>query len=387
MSKAVSLFSLLLLAFTISNAQSKVATATIPRTPTRINDNSAEPQLGIKLHFKSMARLAPMGFAATSLKSIPHWNSSFTYKGSTYPYIMVGRGPSGNATTSVNTVFLPISFYFEEFVDSSGHHIVISPSSFMTKFATSPNFESASYGTGFTQFGDAVQRAEFWHHQSGSWHTLLNAPAVRSTVQVKVPKGMAQLFQTQSGTIFALMDEDFFNSVLQSVADHSALQTNQFAIALTANTFLYSNGNINACCVLGFHTAYQTSSTSTGVSVQTLAWASWISHGIFQNPGVLDVMALSHEISEWMNDPFASNNTPPWEFPDGSGCQNDLETGDPVEVLPHPTFPVTLHGFTYHPQTEALFQWFARVKPSTAFDRAYTYPDLTALTSPATACQ
>jgi hypothetical protein len=77
-----------------------------------------------------------------------------------------------------------------------------------------------------------------------------------------------------------------------------------------------------------------------------------------------------------------NNATPIWVGPNGL-CQNNLETGDVVEGLPNATFPMTIGGFTYHPQNEALLQWFAGVTPSSALGGAYSYPDTSVLTSPA----
>lgn len=52
---------------------------------------------------------------------------------------------------------------------------------------------------------------------------------------------------------------------------------------------------------------------------------------------------MSHEISESFNDPFLNNITPRSQFRGEPGvCQRNLETGDPVEVLAHPAFPMTL---------------------------------------------
>jgi len=61
-----------------------------------------------------------------------------------------------------------------------------------------------------------------------------------------------------------------------------------------------------------------------------------------------------------------------------------------LEVLSHATVSIPIHvesiNFTYHPQTEALLQWFEEISPSDALGGAYSYPDTTALTSPATHC-
>ena len=103
----------------------------------------------------------------------------------------------------------------------------------------------------------------------------------------------------------------------------------------------------------------------------------------------LNLTALSHEIAETYNDPFVAsdgvhNITPWWLAPNGL-CQNDLETGDVIETLPNSLFPITLNThsgpFTYHPQNEALLQWFASETPSSAFGGAYSFPDMTVLTS------
>ena len=101
--------------------------------------------------------------------------------------------------------------------------------------------------------------------------------------------------------------------------------------------------------------------------------------------------ALSHEISESFNDPFVNNIVPRWQFPGEPGaCQGNLETGDPIEVLKNGTVASPIRTaasiFVYHPQTEALLQWFEELTPSNALDGAYSYPDTTALTAPATHC-
>jgi hypothetical protein len=111
-------------------------------------------------------------------------------------------------------------------------------------------------------------------------------------------------------------------------------------------------------------------------------YSSWISPGLFGE--FQDVTALSHEIAETYNDPFVvsdsvHNLTPWWLAPNGN-CQNSLETGDVIEGLPSATFPIFLNGFTYHPQNEALLQWFEFESPSSALGGAYSYPNTSTLT-------
>jgi hypothetical protein len=99
----------------------------------------------------------------------------------------------------------------------------------------------------------------------------------------------------------------------------------------------------------------------------------------------LDVTGLSHEVSETFNDPFVvsdgTHNLTPWWLSPNGNCQDDLEVGDVIEGLPRQTFPITMpNGFTYHPQTEALLQWFEFEAQSSALNGAYSYPDILSLT-------
>lgn len=120
--------------------------------------------------------------------------------------------------------------------------------------------------------------------------------------------------------------------------------------------------------------------------VQTYIYTSWTTPSIF-TADLLDVDTLSHEVSEWMNDPFTNNVVPPWlAVGPGPFCQGTLETGDVVEELPAADIPVPLNGVTYHVQTEALLPWFERQSPSTAAAGAYSYPDTSLVTSVAQDC-
>jgi len=114
-------------------------------------------------------------------------------------------------------------------------------------------------------------------------------------------------------------------------------------------------------------------------------YSSWISNGLF-GFGFEDVTATSHEIAEAFDDPFVDNETPWWLSTDPffgfSLCQNNLETGDVIEILTSNTvFSVQMNGRTYHPQNEALFPWFAFQSPSPALNGSYSFPDETTLTA------
>jgi hypothetical protein len=193
----------------------------------------------------------------------------------------------------------------------------------------------------------------------------------------------------------------FFNSVFSNAVVNDINggndTTDAFNLQLYPNTALFSidsNGNrFNGdCCVLGFHT-YFNDPTVSPQPRWIVAFASWISPGLF-GAGFQDVTGLSHEVSEAYNDPFVNTAVPTWQFPGqpaGSKvCQGNLETGDPVEVLPDATVAIPLKDngkiYTFHPQTEALLQWFTQGPASNAIDGAFSYPDENALTKSAVPC-
>jgi hypothetical protein len=169
------------------------------------------------------------------------------------------------------------------------------------------------------------------------------------------------------------------------------ITTKDISTFLFPNTYLFEGTTAN-CCILGFHSYdFEYGDASNGFTERrfVMNYSSWISPGIFGG-GFADVTAHSHEIAETFNDPFVASNgiqniTPWWLAPNGN-CQNNLETGDVIEGLSHAVYPVTLttggHPFTYHPQNEALLQWFEFESPSSALGGAYSYPNTNVLTAP-----
>jgi hypothetical protein len=360
------------------------------RLPIQVGSGYLESQ-GAKMGSRSMNKMTPSGKAAMQQQqviTVPNWSGSFTYQGTAFPYTMVGNNPAQGGTTFFFTQLIPISFFFDEFVDQNGNNIVISASPIVSPFVNSPNFEPASYTSGFTQLGDAIQRAEFFNAAQPNWHNILLRPQMLTPVQVEVPVGSSVVLQSsENGVIFALIDFNFMVSQLNTILQLEPINAGALAIALTHNALFYDGTPAN-CCTLGFHTAFENGTLGNRTLVQTLAFANWTDEGIFVNTQIADVISISHEIAEWMNDPFVNNIVPTWTDPNGDGgCQNLLEVGDPVEGLPNPAFPVTIDGFTYHPQTVALLPWFSRpAKNTLSIGGAFSYPNTTTLTSPSQPC-
>ena len=69
-----------------------------------------------------------------------------------------------------------------------------------------------------------------------------------------------------------------------------------------------------------------------------------------------DVSALSHEIGEWVDDPFVNNHV---------HCHDNslMEDGDPLENNSnYGAFPYSLGGFTYHLQSLVFIGYFGAPK-------------------------
>jgi hypothetical protein len=119
------------------------------------------------------------------------------------------------------------------------------------------------------------------------------------------------------------------------------------------------------CCVLGYHNAYKPNLAS----IQTYSLSEYDNSTTF-GKGVQDISALSHEVAEWMDDPYVNNPTPSWghtgQVP---GCQSNLEVGDPLSGT---VFSDPLNGYNYHPQELAFFSWFYHQSPSVGAGRMYS---------------
>jgi hypothetical protein len=267
-------------------------------------------------------------------------------------------------------------------------------------------FSNANYSSSPvpTQITDAVQRAEFGNNAKPDWHTLL-APSVKPAETMVLPRGSYQFALNADGSccLFVLINAATFDgklfpqnpagpdntSIIGQAEVAGNVTTKDVSTFLFPNAFLFV-GSVNNCCILGFHTfdfepgnAINLPANGNLPRFFVLNYSSWISPGLFGG-GFQDVTAHSHEIAETFNDPFVGfdgihNITPFWLNPAGQ-CQDLMEDGDVIEDLPNATFPVTINGFTYHPQNEALLPWFEFEKNSSAIDNAYSYPDETVLT-------
>ncbi|HZR64374.1 MAG TPA: hypothetical protein VFA85_04450 [Terriglobales bacterium] len=321
-------------------------------------------------------------------------------------YTIAGNRPESGGSTVFNAPIIPVSLDLLDFDGSvrvvNGHRLHVSAEQFVRPAVRSPIFQLSDYTSSEvpTQFPDSVQRAQFYDTMQPDWHTLLK-PAVKTARTMSIPRGAYYFALNNDGSCcaFVLVDIDVFSNLLfppsvkdvstpVGAAEHAGdITTRDISTFLFPNTFLYLRHNPDDCCVLGFHTYdFEPGNASNNFREKryVLNFSSWISPGLF-GPGFEDVTALSHEITESLNDPFVGSDgvhgITPWWLSQNGNCQDDFEVGDVIEGLPDSTIAIKTRGRTYHPQNEALLQWFEFQSPSTALGGAYSYPNQSVLTS------
>lgn len=333
--------------------------------------------------------------------------------GSDFRFTMVGNDPRLGCTTVIPAQIAEVDLALLNADGSLFKTVPFAP--FETLTLESPNFEPLNYRSGKgIQYSDAVHRAQFFHNKGADWHTLL-IPRVVDRVTISVPTFVNVQFPDGSihsarayftgtaadGSTFVLMLDSLFNFFFDNLVINEInagnFTTNGISFNMFPNTYLFSLNQNNpntpgGCCVLGFHTYFRDNVFPQ--SRWVTQYASWISPGIFGNNSFQDVTALSHETAEIFGDPFINNPAPRWQFPgqpaNSMVCQGNLEEGDPIEVLPNLTFPITAKEgafkFIYHPQNIPLLQWFEMGTTSSAIDGAFSFPDETVLPHSAVPC-
>jgi hypothetical protein len=345
----------------------------------------------------SAAKAPPATFAAT----LPTWSYSWkaAKDGSTYTGAIVGNDFfTSNARTIVPTVIIPVvlnisqngtTYTFDPTAPDPG--CLGTGNTALTLLTASPLFGVTDFringvDVGATQYGDAQLRAEAWNYvqaNGGGYHVLLS-PIIGPKLTVSVTAGGALGYDSgvcgsNTGSVNApgylgAIDVNLIDSQLQSFIEQQVLTPGELPVFLLYNSGMYSPGVSGT--ILGYH-----SLLSNG---QTYAVANFDGRNQTWFEGVADVATASHEISEWLNDPWGSNPTPGWgNVGQVLGvCQNNLEVGDPLSgtLMPAATMP---NGFKYHLQELAFFSWFYG---GPSFGAGGSYSTNGTFTAPAPAC-
>ena len=288
--------------------------------------------------------------------------------GTTYGFTIVGGAPwaGGAGTTTISTQVIPV------IVTDGASHDVYDPTAAnggcgesvapVTGMLTGPLLQNRRWYAGSTYVGTdeytgAQMREEFWSwaHPGGSspgYHVRLagSYPAVDHVTF----NGGTELYPGTCNQLeeFPISSWDSFvqGTLFPALAAYGVNATT-FPVFLFKNVVFTDGG----CCILGYHSAF-----GSGGNTYTYGNADYVTDGLFGASN--DLAVASHEISEWENDPFVNNPTPPWgHIGQVSGCQGNLETGDPLTGTVFAVNGNTTPGSsvpTYHMQELAFWGWF-----------------------------
>ena len=315
------------------------------------------------------AALRAQPFAGTPIRD---FSRNITDGASTFKYTMIGKDPfvvQAKPKTTIKTYLQPVRFQF-----SNGHFWdptlgdSCDATSAVTRTQSSPIFVAQPWSFGGTSVGnaqyvDAVQRAGFYDQTKPTginpgYHVKL-ALITLPKLTINVPNGSAAEGTISCGNgILGAVEINYWDNLVQNTLlpnmAAQGLTLKDFPLFLFGNVVMFA-GSPGNCCILGYHFA-----KGSGASFQSYGNAMYDNTSAFSGSG--DVSVLTHEVSEWMDDPNGVNPTKPWgNIGQVVGCQNNLETGDPLSGTVKTD---VLNGKTYHVQELAFYSWFYHQNPS-----------------------
>lgn len=297
--------------------------------------------------------------------NLPQWTFNWTssYNNRNYASVILGGNPStSNATTTIEVGIIPIKMVYgasngnKTFdPNTTGEFGTMSTTQMINSsliFQNLVDYNQGGTDLGTTQYEDAYMRGTWWGSvkTNTKYHVILKT-LIGPEQTFTVPAADGNVIPNPwSGIPTGTADINWFDSQLQTVlAKYSCtkikepcISPNVLPLFVTENVYLTEGG----CCIGGYHSA-----NGPQPSGQTYSYSTSIQQAsteVFSQ----DVGALSHEIGEWLMDPFTDNASP---------CPSNsiLEIGDPLETGPNfGDYAYTVKGFTYHPQDLVFITWF-----------------------------
>jgi hypothetical protein len=351
-------------------------------------------------------------------RTIPHWSFAYTdpTNGTSYTTTMVGSDPRQDGSTTVKTEIIPLEFDFvaagqDLSAVSALYGYTATPVNWQAdptagtlsdvdKTLASPIFQNNTYdpdlGGDTGQYGDVFMRAQF-NKIGSSYHVNIANQSVLPKQTIAVPASQGVAYQRVSGAVAGIVESTWFSTTLQQLIESLHIDATTVPIFLTHNVLLFGgHDNYTNCCTLGYHGAAMPLGNGAGQAngkgnnaVQTFIYAAYTTPNTYTGfspttsptRGLSDIHALSHEVAEWLDDPFVDNAVQPWQTPTAPqyGCTSVLETGDPVVGVWFPLAgnPDADANHLWHPEDEVNANWFTRDGTSplglNSWDGRYTF--------------
>jgi len=289
---------------------------------------------------------------------------------------MVGTDPKlGSKTTVIPTLIIPLRFVFPDGQVFDSSTDLVDGQTPIQGIINSPIFKNYNFvlggrNVGNTQYADAFQRANFWDSvgsKSRDYHVLLSQPTVLPTQTIIVPDGLGFYdFDGTTGLPLPSVDRGFMVAQILPILTAANVNASQLPIMVW--------GAVDSGRGSGYHGAQFING-----NLQTFIGTSYHSQATLG--GIIpDTYPLSHEIIEWLDDPFVTNFTPGWNSAyisenlqcDSRHALDLLETGDPVETIDEGVVSLNGGQFTYH-VTEGMFiDFYTRARRSRSINGQYS---------------
>jgi hypothetical protein len=327
---------------------------------------------------KSIAEIAGLAAAAATPTTIPLWTGTGAPNFPGDQFMMVGLDPTvphKNPVSTIKAQVIPVKFIFSNsLVFDPTKKDACTPQPALTMVQNSPIFKPVTLTVGGTllgtaQFESLFQRGNFWAFTgpgkiNPKYEVNLTYSAL-SEVTVNVQGGLTA---TGPCDTLGLIEKNawnnlLLNTILPQLASHG-VGPGTLPIFLFYNVAMYDVTPQN-CCILGYHHAF----LDSAMHLNTYSVVDYDESGAF-GKSVQDIIIMSHEIGEWMDDPTGVNPTPAWgNIGQVTGCQNNLEVGDPLSgTVEIPSNAKTV----YHVQDLAFKSWFYHDAVSTGVNGWYS---------------
>jgi hypothetical protein len=304
------------------------------------NDTGPRPMFAVIPHLKTnLKSAATSSFPAT-------WNYTYSSGGASYTEAWIGANPSSATSQTVPVYIIPLKLVWTPTggTATTEDATPIVPNIIASPIFTPMDFKFGKTDIGTTQYEDAFAKANVWSigGSATGYHVLLGKPTVTKTQTITVPAKQGSTLSA-FGITALIANINWFDPHMQLLIKKLKIPANALPIFVTTQTYLTGGAPVaNNCCIGGYH--------SVDPAGQPYSHFTFIQQsGAFSQ----DVSALSHELGEWIDDPYTNNNSPCGIYEVGDPLERDANYGD---------YPYTLNGVTYHLQDLALLPYFGGPK-------------------------
>jgi hypothetical protein len=303
----------------------------------------------------------------------PNFKSAIKIGNKSYPFSMVGANPflKGAKPATITVPIIPVILTFSDgyTLDPTTSNDCTGALSAVDAVLGSPIFQDVDWGEGVgRQYVEQVRRWEFWSYTGpgklNAGYSVRIAPLLLDPITVPVDAAAGHVETAHCGALGHLQGdalEAFLHSQVFPQFPKVGINATMFPVFLFLSTVV-DFGDLGTAA--GYHSAVSTGGQTYGVMMYDAAAESPARSG--------DVSVISHEVAEWYDDPWVNNPTPAWGHTGQvSGCQGNLEVGDPLTGRLMPAVPMG-NGMTYHVQELAFFSWFFGQSPSLGVGGLYS---------------